>query len=171
MNRLYILPLALLLLSIAAACRDESNAPTATPTDGPSSETPTPAPVPGLFIVDPATGQGTSATPGTRCWADTCIDYIGPVTGDKPVGFNAGAALAWQAEGGTVDAISHAWVPVADAESEITSNGTRLWRMLSADFAEGDITVPAQPGTYVLLVFTTYTNGGDVSWGVYITVA
>jgi hypothetical protein len=62
-------------------------------------------------------------------------------------------------------------VPVADAESEITSNGTRLWRMLSADFAEGDITVPAQPGTYVLLVFTTYTNGGDVSWGVYITVA
>jgi hypothetical protein len=179
MNRLLLAPIVLIGLVFATACGGNSNAagpdvPTPTqpapPSDGPAGESPTPAPVPGLFIVDPANGQGTSATAGTRCWADVCLDYLGPVTTPDPIAFDAGATLQWQAEGGTVDTISHVWVSAEGAESEVTSDRTRVWPRIGGDFSDGEIVVPTEAGDYVLLVFTTYTGGGDVAWGVYVAV-
>lgn len=128
----------------------------------------TPAPVPGLFIVDPASGDGTSAEPGTRCWYDTCIDYIGPVTNDEAVEFDAGASLGWQAEGGTIETISHAWVAAAGLNSE-PGDGTLAWHMVDTiDFVEGDIAVPSEPGEYILVMFARYTSGDDVTWGLFV---
>jgi hypothetical protein len=180
MKMLFLAPLVIVGIAFAAACDDDpddgvpgdSETPAAmeTPTAEPTQpgSTVTPAPEPGLFLVDPATGDGTSATPGTRCWYDSCIDYIGPITRAEPFEFDAGAMLGWQAEGATADTVSHAWIPAGDADSELTSDGTLAWRVANAEYVEGDITVPATPGDYLLLVFIRYTNNNDVSWGLFV---
>jgi hypothetical protein len=181
MKALLSATLVLVGVVFAIACGDDSDggppgdAETPTATDTPASEptqpgtTVTPAPEPGLFLVDPATGDGTSATPGTRCWYNSCIDYIGPITRAEPFAFDAGAVLGWQAEGATADTVSHAWIPAGDAESELTSDGTLAWRVANPEYAAGDITVPTTPGDYLLLVFIRYTNNNDVSWGLFVT--
>jgi hypothetical protein len=144
----------------------ESSSPTSTPG---SSEPGTPAPEPGLFVVEPGTGNGTQATPGTRCWGNGCVDYIGPVTRDEPVTFTAGAELGWQAEGGTADEVSHAWVSRGDVEPADVGDNTLLWRVTNLDFDGGDqISVPDDPGEYLLVIFIRYTSGDDVLWGLYV---
>jgi hypothetical protein len=125
--------------------------------------------VPGLFIVAPD-GTGTSGAAGTRCWVNGCIDYVGPVTHPDPVVFPAGAALQWQAEGGTVTEFQHAWVPTAGMPSTLTSDGLRLWPTGHGDMIGEPVTIPRKPGEYLLIVFTRYSTGGDVSFGFYISV-
>lgn len=149
-----------------------TNEPTgeATPTSTRAgSDTGTPAPEPGLFIVEVPTGDGTQATPGTRCWGGSCVDYVGPITKDEPISFAAGVDLGWQVEGGTADEVAHVWIAKADAATEPGGDGTLVWRLDSFDFDGGDaISVPEEPGEYLLAIFIRYTSGDDVLWGLYV---
>lgn len=163
-----VLVLVLSLGVLAAACSSrEGDDATVPPADEPAVSV-TPAPVPGLFLVEPG-GTGTSGVPGTRCWADSCIDYAGPVTTARPTTFPAGVPLEWQAEGGTLTEIQHAWAPASLARPTPTSDGNLVWS-LGAEFAPGEITTPSEPGDYVLIVFTRYDNGGDVLFGFYLRI-
>jgi len=157
-------------LLLVAACPDRNTEPlpaTGTPTSAPDSSTP--GPVPGLFLVAPD-GAGTSAVPGTRCWVNGCVDYVGPVTNPEPVVFPAGETLQWQAEGGTVTEFQHAWLPVEGVASTITSDGLRLWSTGLGEMVGEPVRTPSEPGEYVLMVFTRYSNGGDVLFAAYIAV-
>jgi hypothetical protein len=173
------------LLLFALACDDDDapgdgSTPTLTPTadtGGSPTDTPgpdvteTPAPVPGLFVVETATGTGTQATPGTRCWGNGCVDYLGPITGTMPVTFTAGNELGLQAEGGSPEEIAHAWIAEPDAIVQDTGDGTLVWSGLdSLNYISGDITVPEEPGQYLLTIFIRYTSGDDVQWGLYVAV-
>lgn len=165
-----LLLLAAAFLLVVTACSGENgNGATPTPTSPAGPETATPAPVPGLFIVAPD-GTGTSGVPGTRCWADRCVDYLGPVTAIDPVVFPASASLQWQAEGGTVSEFVHAWVAADVASSTITSDGLRVWTVSLGSMMPEPIVAPSNPGEYLLVVFTRYTTGDDVSFGFYVAV-
>lgn len=173
---LFVLPVA--LAALLFGCADSSpgadtptpgSTPTETPTI-PTGDPGTPAPVPGLFVVDES-GNGAGAVAGTRCWGGGCVDYIGPLTNAQPVTFAAGDQLQWQAEGGTIESLAHGWTPAGAGSSEPTSDGRLVWRLDDGpDFSEGDIAVPSEPGDYVLQLFARYTNGGDVLFGLYVTV-
>lgn len=179
-RRLLLLATAPLVLLFAAACGDDDDANNATatatpdaPGETPASQTPdapTPAPEPGLFVVDTASGEGTTAVPGTRCWAGKCIDYAGPVSNADPYSFGAGVELDWQAEGGTVDSISHDWLSAQALSSEV-EDGLRNWENSGdVDLADGDIVTPDAAGDYLLVLFARYTTGDDVLFSLYVTI-
>lgn len=178
----YAFMLILLLPATLIACGDDDDdtgateTPSATATTGNGDptetsepqESATPAPEPGLFVVDPDTSNGTQAKPGTRCWAGSCLDYLGPVTDTEPVDIPVGAELQWQVEGGTADEVSHAWNPRADATVD-ESEGSLVWTEYGEiTFETGDIVVPEEPGEYLLSIFIRYTTGDDVLWGLYV---
>ena len=189
---------ALTVAALLAACDsneaspDGSPSPTATPT---TTATPTPTSTgetPGHPTVDDTkppvlvATSGSGSVPlgvGTYCWTSAtgglCVDYVGIVTVRDALLAAAGSVIDIDASELTVDGVvATAWPlpvePVWDEDGQATiawSPGEDEGVAPVLAVADGHISFEADlpPGDY-LVVFFVQVPGGDVSYGLQLTV-
>lgn len=174
--------LALTLVAFAS-CAGEGDEPTPTtpagtvppttpagessPGSGPSRG---PAITPAPRATLSAGGRSVTVPGGTRCWANACVDYVGPVSNTTPFALGSGA-LALEFEAGPATDVTVSWYAVGAEPTTATTEGL-LWtepRALGQTPAANSLaTRPAAPGRYLLIVFARWAGRGDVSYAFYV---
>ena len=112
-----------------------------------------------------------AAAQGTRCWANRCVDYVGPVTNAEPFFLPIGASYMVRIDGPQPTKVGQLWTR-APAEVPVADGGMRTWSM-PPDPGVGSgqpSRAPATPGDYLLLVEAFWPGGRDISYGFYVSL-
>ena len=128
---------------------------------------------PGARLI--AGGVATEGGIGTRCWGDSCVDMVGPVTNIDPIALDANGSFTIELDQGTADELSVTMYDVDGATPAVLA-GELAWPLDPGTAAPvggasgSPNTIPAEPGLYVLSVFANWQGKGDVTYGWYIEV-
>ncbi|MCK9518681.1 MAG: hypothetical protein M0R74_06615 [Dehalococcoidia bacterium] len=118
-------------------------------------------------------GRSVTVEPGTRCWGNLCVDYVGPVSNLEPFVVERAQGFTVTFEAGPPTEMYVGWVDLAGVEPGITG-GRAVW-MGSGPVIEGageaDVaSIDLPPGRYLYTVFAPYAGRGDLSYAVYLEV-
>jgi hypothetical protein len=118
-----------------------------------------------------------SASQGTCCWNGLCLDLIGVLAPDEPMMVRPGERLTFTLTAGTpadVHLRVLEWLP-----GEFLAPPGGVFIDVAAPLvASGDLPpervigweAPDQEGEYSLSLFSSYVEGGDISYGWHVVV-
>lgn len=172
MRRGFLLALLLLLVT---ACASQTVTP-------PATEAPIEEPAPGSQEIPQAllrtsSGAVQVGATGSYCWGTVCADAIGPVAPGEALTVAPDEELTFELMAGEPGQLSLRVLQWQPSEFE-GRPGTVILDPQAPLVASGDLeptatttwNAPTEPGEYALLLFSTYVQGGDISYGWHIVV-
>jgi hypothetical protein len=117
-------------------------------------------------------GRDVTAGIGTRCWANVCLDAVGPVSNVDAFPISRADRLSISFAAGSPDRrTDRVFSQVSPDGSRVLSDG-RLWEALGGLTAPAAAALPPDlpPGRYVWVIQAFWKGKGDVSYAFYVEI-